>query len=219
MNYVIVQRFLKIEAIGTWGANNGTPTDPIRIAPYVTPSSDLTTRIEQRDTQCTADKDLIYRVGVGYWAMKLNPALYTPGLSYTVNFKFWATPSNVNVIRQNFIWDPLPELPRNDRHCIVYGTLNDVSGLPVSDENLVVEKYKNIVTLNEREAQYSVRTNSFGIWSIELPIGALVRLVFGNITKAIQVPDLSRAALGEIPDYQPAVHQRDKFGYPFPVGA
>ncbi len=73
-----------------------------------------------------------------------------------------------------------------------------------------------MVTLNERESQSTVQSDVFGLWSIELPINAIARVVFGNISKTFAVPDKSIAGLNELPEYQPAAAQHDSFGYPFP---
>lgn len=217
--YTIVQEFLKIEAVGTWGASNGTPFNPIRINAYVTASDNLGVNVESRDTINNNDAPFLYRVANGRWALKLCPELYQQGKSYTVGFRYWATPENVNVLRQTFIWSPVPSLPRNSDNCIVYGHLKDLAGLPVCDQILIVEKYKNLVTLNERETQSTVKTDAFGLWYIELPTSAVFRIVFGNLSKVIQVPFKTMSALSEIADYQPAPSLRDKFGYPFPTGA
>lgn len=215
-SYLIVQEFLRIEAIGTVGKGNGTPADPIRINAYVCPSDELDTNVESRDTDKPEDSNDLFKVSLGNWALRLNPGRYLPKKAYTATFRYWSTPNNVNVVRQNFVWDPIPDSPRVPGNCIVFGVLKDVSGLPVSGERLVVERYKNIVTLNNREMQSTVQTNSFGFWSIELPIGSIVRFVFGNISKAITVPDRMTVALNDVPDHQPESALHDAFGYPFP---
>jgi hypothetical protein len=214
--YRIAQEFLRIEAIGSRGARSGDPADPIDLEARVTLSNDIDKIVESRFMSKIQDKSRLYKHQVGLWIFELQPSLYERGKAYTIHWRYSMTPNNVNVVRKNFIWDPIVDTPRNPKNCIIYGLLCDMAGVPVSGERLVVERYKNFVTLNHRTAQNTVESNPFGLWSIELPQKEIVRVVFGNLSKVIQIPEKSRVALAEIADYQPEVKQKDKFGYPFP---
>ncbi len=216
--YRISQEFLRIEAIGSRGARSGDPADPLDLEARVTLSDDITKIIEQAFLREQDDKRL-YKIQTGTWIFELNPGLYEARKAYTVHFRYAMTPNNVNVVRKNLIWQPLNETPRSPENCIIYGLLSDVAGIPVSGQRLVVEQYDNFVTLNHRTAQNTVESDAFGLWSIELPRKAIARIVFGNLAKILQVPEKDRVALNEIADYQPAEKQKDRFGYPFPVGS
>lgn len=215
--YRIAQEFLRIEAIGSRGARSGDPADPVDLEARVTLSSDITKIIEQAFISQKEDAKRLYRLQTGTWIFELNPSFYERK-AYTLHFRYAMTPNNVNVVRKNFFWQPTPDLPRSTDNCIIYGLLSDAAGIPVSGQRLVVEQYDNYVTLNHRTAQNVVESDTFGLWSIELPRKAIARIVFGNLSKVFQVPEKDRVALAEVPNYQPAEKQKDKFGYPFPVG-
>jgi len=215
--YRIGQEFIKIEATGTRGAKHADPADPVWLNVRVTPSDDIEKVIESVIAGKDAESNKkLYKIQTGLWVFELTPGFYEVGKGYTCHFRFEMTPNNMNVVRKSFTWQPVPEQPHLPENCVIHGILQDVTGVPVSDQRLVIEQYKNFITLNHRTGQNTVTSDAFGNWMLELPRKALVRVVFGNITKVIEIPDKDRAALNEIPDFQPAASQRDKFGYPFP---
>lgn len=211
MIYRIVQEFLRIEAIGMRGSRHGDPADPVALQVRVTLSSDIATVMEEVEVGAQ-----LYKLQTGLWAFQLVPSRYQAGVAYTVHFRYEMTPGNLNVTRKNFVWAPVPAAPRLSGNCVVTGALFDVGGAPVPEQRLVVEQYQSIVTLNERTAMNTIVSDAFGNWFFEIPHGALVRFVFGNVTKIIKVPELAQAALSSIPEFQPTGVQTDKFGYPFP---
>lgn len=214
--YRIAQEFLRIEAIGSRGARSGDPADPVDLEARVTLSSDIHKVVEDVFLSRVRDKDRLYKLQTGTWIFEIDPRQYDVGKSYTLHWRYAMTPNNVNVVRKNFIWQPVNEKPRLESNCIIYGLLSDVAGVPVSGQRLVVEQYKNFVTLNHRTGQNTVESDAFGLWNIELPRKSIVRIVFGNLSKVIQIPEKDRVALAEIADFQPAEGQKDKYGYPFP---
>lgn len=214
--YRIAKDFLRIEALGTQGSRSSDPADPIELNCRVTESGDTSKIIEEGFSTKTEDKERVLRLQTGRWAFQLNPGLYESRKQYTLNFRYYMTPGNLSVDRANFTWDPVPLKPSLPENCVIFGTLVDLSGVPVVGERLVVERYRDMATLNEREAENVVTTNSFGLWAIELPRKALVRFVFGNLSKVVKVPDVDSAALSSVPEHQPAQGRVDKFGYPFP---
>lgn len=217
--YRIAQKFVRIEALGTRGARDGDPQDPTRLNCRTTFSDDTSKVVEDAYSNRPEDTSRIVRIQTGLWAFQLNPACYQPGSKYTLHFRYEMTPGNGNVVRKDFTWLPVEETPSLPANCIVYGTLVDVTGTPVSDARLIVERYSNLATLNHREAENAIATDAFGVWSIELPRKALARFVLGNLSKVVQVPDAPRSALSDIPEFNASSSAIvDKFGYPYPVG-
>jgi len=215
--YRVAQKFLKIEAVGTLGAAHGDPADPLRIDVRVTPWNDLTKIIEEAWSDRQADKKRIWKIQTGLWIFQLDPRFYETGKKYVIHFRYEMTPTNLNVVRQDFVWQPVVEFPRESSNCVIRGILTDITGAPVSGQRLVVETYKDYVTLNNRTGQNTVTTDAFGNWAIELPKDSLARFVFGNISQTVKIPtDVANAQLSSLPAYQLGDIAKDMFGYPFP---
>jgi hypothetical protein len=209
--YRIPQEFIRIEALNTRGANQQDAADPIWLNVRTTFRDDVNTEVE---SVLAGQSDQVWKVQTGLWLFQLTPGKYEAGKAYTAHFRFEMTPGNLNVARKNFVWQPIPDQPHDPDKCIIFGTLMDVAGVPVAEQKLIIEQYSNFITLNHRLAQNTIYSDSFGLWQLELPKNAIVRVVFGDLARVIKVPDQARVALGEIPDYQPESEQRDKYGYP-----
>lgn len=218
LDYLVVQRFVAIEALGTRGARHGDPADPLDLQVVVTRADDISDVFEnviaKRET-----RSKLWRAACGKWVFRLDPRLYQDGASYTVHFKFAMTPNNTNVARQSFKWAAPMEEPTVPGTCLVYGGLRDMLGLPESGGRFAVETYKDFVTLNQRTGIEDVVADIFGNWSIALPKGELVRLVFGDDIVLARVPaDRDTADYVSLVRYQPNELLRlDRFGYPVPA--
>jgi hypothetical protein len=215
MVYRVSHRFVRLEALGTFGTNGryNDPADPIALEVRVTPADDIDTTVELA-TMGTPKKP--FRLATGIWAYDLTEGYYQTGKKYTVHFRYSMTPSAVKVDRYDFVWNPVPSQPREATGCIVHGVVAGVEGNPKPDIRIVVEKYKNFVTLNHREGTFEVVTDVFGNWFAEVPRGTILRFVYNEMSKTITVPDLPRVALSDAPAYQPADGNKDKYGYPLP---
>lgn len=214
--YRLVQQFLRLEALGMRGARHGDPADPLKLQVVVSDADDLDVIVEQV-IHGPSTEDKIWRLTTGRWAFQLDPGLYQSGKAYSARWRFEMTPGNVNVARQNFTWRPVPALPHDEGSCVIFGTMTDIAKMPVADARLVVEQYDDVITRSKRVGTVDVTTDAFGLWHLELPRKSLVRFVFGNLSKVIQVPELARAALHQLPDYQPMdILRVDRFGYPIP---
>ena len=213
--YCIPQEFIRIAALDTRGTTQSDPSDPNWL-------NVRTTLFNNTD----AIEDIVYspsckqirKVQTGLWLFYPNCGMYTTGQQYVCNWRFAMTPGNLNVARKNFTWNPIPEWPRNPEHCIVYGMLSDAAGVPVAGQAIVIEKYNNYVTLNNKTGENRVISDTFGYWQLEMPQNSIVRIVFGDLIKVISVPEINRAALSDIKEYQPRKEQVDTFGYPYPRG-
>jgi hypothetical protein len=220
IKYTLAQQFLRVEAIGNYGAAQrelrggarDVPADPCALNLRLVRAADDTVI----DDITMGSTDRLYRINTGTWAYRLPLLLLQPGYKYIANFRFEMIPGALNVLRQEFTWQPVPQVPHESGNAIIYGLIEDTLGLPVANGELLVETYKDLATLNERTSQSTVRTDAFGLWWLEAPQGAKLRFVFGDISKVVEVPAQAQVALGEIAAYQPAGAQRDKFGYPFP---
>ena len=217
LDYLVVQQFISLEALGMRGARHGDPADPLALTVAVTRSDNIKDVIEtviaRKDT-----RDRLWRASTGKWAFKLDPRLYQDGAQYTVHFKFAMTPNNTNVVRQSFTWAAPMEAPHKSSHCLVYGSLQDMLGLPESDGRFVVETYSDFITLNQRTGLSDVVADIFGNWYVELKKGELVRFVFGEGATLVRVPeDKITAEYLSLKRYQPEdLVRRDRFGYPAP---
>ncbi len=213
MPYRVAQDFLRIEAVSTQGAQSATPADPIALVVTVVDSvMDMVLETVQ-----VTDTPRLWRTAVGRWIFELNPALLTPGKTYTVTFTYSMHPGTSAVVRQNVAWQPIPLVPHDAGFCVLTGTLLDIQGLPLSNQTLVIEQYDDIVTLTRRTRQATVRTDAFGLWFIELPHDAIVRVVFNDVTKVIRIPRIATTALGSVPSLQlKSLVRVDRFGYPLP---
>jgi hypothetical protein len=218
LDYLVVQQFVKIEALGTQGARHGDPADPLYLQVVVTRSDDITDIFEnviaRRDT-----RQKLWRAACGKWVFRLDPRLYQDGASYTVHFKFAMTPNNTNVVRQSFVWAAPMESAHAPDQCLIYGSLKDLQGLPESGGRFVAETYSDIVTLNQRTGLEDVVADIFGNWYVALPKGQLVRFVFGEGAVLVRVPaDKDAAEYLTLPRHQPAdLVRHDRFGYPTPT--
>jgi hypothetical protein len=213
MVYRITQKFIRIEAVATRGQSQQDAADPIYLNVCTVRNSDKSI-VENYVAGSSVPQ--IFRVETGTWAFDLNPNLYQKGQSYTCLFKYNMTPNNENVVHQPFIWNPLPSAPREQTNCIVYGLMTDIARNPLPGRTIVLEEYKNFVTLNNRIHQNTLITDAFGYWMLEMPQGAIARSIVGDLIKVFQVPIAETAALREIPVYQPAATQTDTYGYPMP---
>jgi len=218
LDYIIVQQFLTIEALGMRGARHGDPADPLYLQVVVTAADDITnifeTVIAKRET-----RQRLWRAACGKWAFRLDPQFYQDGKAYTVHFKFAMTPNNTNVVRQSFVWVAPTEQSSMPDHCLVYGSMKDMLGLPESGGRFVAETYQDFVTLNQRTGLEDVVADIFGNWTISLPKGQLVRLVFGEGAVLVRVPaDKDAAEYLSLQRYQPQdIVRHDRFGYPTPA--
>lgn len=218
VDYVVTQEFIRIEAIGMHGARHSDPADPAFLRVYVTAAEDINDVYEDIIAG-PGTTDALWRLRTGKWALRLTPGYYSEGRSYTVHWRFQMTPGNDNVTRTTFTWKPIAEEPREETGCIVYGRLVDIAGAPMADARLIVERYKDSLTLTHRLGLFDLYTDSFGYWWVELERGGIYRLVFGEVAKTIQVPEQRRVSLSEIGELQleaPGA-RLDKFGYPIPT--
>ena len=215
--YRIAQRFVKIEAVGSPDARSGEPADPLQLQVAVTPSDNINRVIESVNAE-PSTRQRLWRASPGHWVFEINPALYQPGLSYTVHYRFAMTPNATAVARQSFTWEPVPEQAHDSSLLVVHGILQNGQNLPISGGGFVVEQYIDVVTLSRRTSAVDVSSDAFGNWYVELPRGALTRFVFGTEIDIRRLPTaVARVAYSELQAYQPAeVVRKDKYGYPFP---
>jgi hypothetical protein len=217
MSYIISRMFHKIQAVATVGTRFGDPVDPVAIEVVLTSGTDnLDHRIEQFQTPC--DTKRLWRVRNGQWAFQLEPSLLQPGRPYTLRWRYQMTPGNINVAHDSFIWQPVPELPREPDKTIIYGLMVDVLGMPMSGQRLVMETYRDFSTLMFRVGQAELVSDVFGHWFVEVPKGRLFRFVANEISQIVQSSRAkARTSLSELPSFQPKdVVRRDRFGYPAP---
>jgi hypothetical protein len=227
MMYRATQEFMRIEAIGPRTEVNADPADPIWLHVRVTPADDLTTEIESALMQGAPPNGVVvtdatkfpYRLATGLWAFDLNPILYEVGKAYTIHWRHSTQPQVMAVTRSNFVWQPLPQLPRLPGYCVLHGVLTRVGGVPVPGARIIIEEYKDFVTLTHRLGSLTVSTDAFGAWWVEVPHKSVQRIIFGENIRTVVVPELSRAALKDVKEYQPDEDvYKDSFGYPMPGG-
>jgi hypothetical protein len=214
--YRLAQRFLRIEAIGTQGARHGDPADPIVLQVVVTPADDLTTVTETLIAGPNT-RNRLWRQGTGVWIFELDPGKYQAGRQYSCQFRFAMTPQNLNLVRQNFVWSPVPVQAHSPELCVLYGELKAMNGIPEPDGRVVVETYTDYATLNERTGLVDLTPDGFGLWYVELPRGSLARIISGDSIKLVQIPDQASALVSDLPGWQPASLEVDRFGYPRPA--
>lgn len=211
--YRLVQEFLRIEAVGQRGSRHGDPADPtkLRVEVWDDANKTLVEAVENRESR-------LWKLVTGRWAFDLDEALLEPSKAYTVKWIYETINGSPNYARQAFVWRAVPTAAHTKEDCVITGALRDIQGLPVNDARLIVEQYRDIVTLTTRTQQQTVTTDVFGNWWIELPKGALVRFVFGDVSKIIRIPrDRDTIALSAVPELQVAKMIRtDAFGYPVP---
>jgi hypothetical protein len=215
--YRLVQRFLRVEAVGMRGAEHGDLADPLVLAVKLTTADDLETTLDEAD-MATAGQTRLKRLRCGVWAFDLDPVRLQPGKSYSLRWRFGATPQNINVVRSQFVWNPLPPVPSDPNQVVIYGTLADATGQPVPGARLVIEEFSDYATLSHRLSSSDIISDAFGNWHVELPKRALRRFILGEVSKIIRVPDDKvRASLSELPSFQPKdIVRVDRYGYPVP---
>lgn len=221
MKHILVQEFLRIEAVGSQvgtvqinsrGGGRDQRADPVALNVVLTDDADPARELDNLTLSNHLSR--LYRVVTGVWAYEVPSALLQPAHQYTVRFRYQMAAGALNVVRQSFQWDLQP-VARNGG-CILHGVLTDVQGLPVANQKLVVEQYADMATLNHRTSTQTVHTDPFGLWWIELPKAALVRVVFGDVSKVIVVPNTDAVALKDVPPAQLEGIRTDPFGYPMP---
>ncbi|MFA6132550.1 MAG: hypothetical protein WC869_00885 [Phycisphaerae bacterium] len=218
LDYLVVQQFLAIEALGMQGARHGDPADPLFLQVAVTHADDIKNVVEtviaRRDT-----RQKLWRAACGKWAFRIDPRLYQDGITYTVHFKFSMTPNNTNVVRQSFVWAAPMAKASMPGQCLVYGGMKDMLGLPESGGRFVAETYLDFITLNQRTGLEDIVADIFGNWYVSLPKGQLVRLVFGEGATLVKIPaDRDTADYLSLERFQPQdLVRRDRFGYPTPT--
>lgn len=217
VSYRIAQDFLKIEAIGMRGARHGDPSDPTYLRVYVTAADDIND-IYEDVTMGPATAHKLWRAKTGTWVFELDPGVYQAGRRYTAQFRIQMTPGNDNVVRSSFTWNPLPEMPHDDNNTVVFGLLADFIGVPVANERIVVEQYRDFVALTRRTGLAEISSDAFGYWWVEVPRKALCRFVLGEQARVVLTPDQDRVSLSALPEWQPDVvgARLDSFGYPLP---
>jgi hypothetical protein len=198
--------------------------DPIWLHVRVTPSDDLQTEMESALMQGTDPHGVVvtelskfpYRLFTGTWGYDLDPMVYQPGKSYTIHWRYSVQPNVMAVVRSTFVWQPVPQLPREVDGCILSGVLSRGGGVPVPGARITIEEFKDFVTLNHRVGSVDVTTDAFGAWWVELPRNSIQRVIFGEQIRTIRLPDVAAIALKDAPDYQPLDGRKDAFGYPMP---
>ena len=212
-DYRLTQEFLAIEAVGSRGSRTADPRDPVALeVDIVDDALNVVIEVLRRD-----DPTRLWRVVVGRWAVHLNPDVLLAGKTYTARFRYEMATGVENVVRQSFVWQPTPAGAHDPGYCQLSGALRDLQGNPLGFSSLVVEEYEDIITLTRRTRQMTVQTDAFGLWYVDVPHDAMVRVVFGDVIKIVRVPPLPAAALRDLPALQPAQLVRtDVFGYPFP---
>jgi hypothetical protein len=215
--YRLVQRFLRIEALGMRGAEHGDLADPLVLVVKLTTADDLDTTLDEA-SMVTAGQTRLKRLRCGVWAFDLDPAKLQPGKSYSLRWRFGMTPENVNVVRSQFVWNPLPPVPSDPNQVVVHGTLADATGQPVPGARLVIEEFSDYATLSHRLSSSDIISDAFGNWHVELPKLALRRFILGEVSKIVRVPeDKVRVSLAELPSFQPKdIVRVDRYGYPVP---
>lgn len=225
MRYRASQEFMRIEAIGPLNNAHADPMDPIWLHVRVTPADDLNTEIESAIMRGVAPNGVVvtdvakfpYRLSTGLWAFDLDPMRYQPNKAYTLHWRYSVQPGVMAVIRSNFVWQPVPQTPREADGCILYGTMSRGSGVPVPGARIVIEQFRDFVTLNHRVGSLDVMTDAFGAWWVEVPRNTIQRVIFGDQIRTVRIPDLASISLASASEYQPDIDGRkDAFGYPMP---
>ena len=215
--YRITHKFVRLEALGAYGINGrvNDPADPLALEVRITPSDDISDVVESGSFGGYS-QNKPFRLTTGLWAFDLTPELYEDGRQYTVHFRYEMTPENLKVDRHNFVWNKPLVMPTLDDHCVVHGTVLGINKAPMPSVAVILEQYKDYVTLNHRTGSLDLTTDAFGNWHVELPHNELYRALVGNYTKVFKVPVQHRLALKDASDFQPADVRKDKYGYPLP---
>jgi hypothetical protein len=218
--------FLRIEALGPFGPSGRSDlADPLKLEVRVTRADDLEDIIESGSTEglsttgggIVQDPKKPFRLVTGVWAFDLDETKYLDNQQYVIHFRYEMTPGNLKVDRVQFTHRAVPVRARESDGCIVTGVVLDTLRRPLSEVSIILETYRDFITLSHRTATAEVRTDAFGSWWVELKQGQLIRFVLGELAKVIVVPDdPGRVSLSQIPDWQPADVRKDKFGYPYP---
>jgi len=226
MPYRTSQEFIRIEAIGSRNEIQSDRADPVWLHVRVTPADDLSNEIESALMQganpngvnVTEQAKYPYRIATGIWGYDLDEQLYEYGKSYVIHWRFAMQPQVMSVVRSPFIWQPVPQVPRDSSNCILTGVMSRVGGIPMSGARIIIEQFKDFVTLTHRLGSFEVTTDAFGNWWVEVPRGSLQRVIFGEQIRTIKIPDVSRISLKDVVEYQPGDGRKDTFGYPYPDG-
>jgi hypothetical protein len=189
----------------------------------VTPAEDYTEELESfllegvdpHGVTVTSTKKP-FRLFTGTWAVELNPDLYQSGRQYVIHWRHAMQPKVLAVQRTNFVWQPIPKEPRSDG-CVMYGTVTR-NRVPVADAHLVVEEYRDYLTLTRRLSQIDISTDAFGNWWVEVPRNSIQRFVFNEESVAVFVPDDSCASLSSARRWTALDVPKDAYGYPIPGG-
>lgn len=220
LRYRATQDFYRIEALVT--ARND-PADPLWLNVRITPADDLTNEIESalvdgaqpHGVVVTQNSRHPYRLFTGTWAYDIDQALYEVGKQYTIHWRFSMQPDVLNVVRTNFVWQPVPNTPREPTGCILSGVVTR-NRVPVAGARVIVEEYKNFLTLNHRLTTVDVTTDAFGYWWIEVARGSVQRLILGEMIEAIKIPDQPCISMADAPRWSADDLPKDQFGYPVP---
>jgi hypothetical protein len=217
------QDFTRTEAIGPRNAVVADPADPLWL--HVRTTDDTGAEVESAMLPNTPTYGNVvtqlskypYKLFTGTWAYELTPQLYLPNKQYTIHWRYALIPQVMAVVRNNFTWQALPQMPREVDGCVLYGCLSRVGGSPITNARVVIEQYKDFVTLNHRLGSVEVSTDAFGNWWLEVPRNSIQRVIFGETIRTVKIPEVERIALKDCKDYQPDVDGRkDSFGYPMP---
>jgi hypothetical protein len=214
MKYTLVQRFYKVEAVGTPDARSGELCDPIGVQIAVTPSDNSQSVIETH----TGPDDTLYELSRGVIGYDLDEALYQDGKSYTAHYRFTVIPGVVRVVRQTFLWNSVKSSPRDPANVLVTGRFTTMQGIPRSFEDFTVELYKDTITLTSRVSIAPVTTDAFGNWCVELPANSIVRFVLDSGPVLKKTGEAGTCSdFDDISTYSGTDDRRiDAYGYPLP---
>ena len=209
----VSHEFLKIEAVDTkypiGPSGRGDLADPVWLEVRVTKAWSVNEIIESSSINGLSVFDAgtnvpnpkkPFRLTTGIWSYDLTPELYEDGKEYVVHWRFMMTPGNLKVLRDNFTYHAIPYRARDPDGCIILGTVTNSFRLPQPNSVIVMEHYRDYLTLSHRISTGEIRTDAFGDWSVELKQGMLVRFMLGDIAKVIRVPmESGRVPLSKIP--------------------
>jgi len=242
MRYRIAKRFARVEAMGNFGPNGRVNdlADPGTVMVQITDAEDVTNVIETGFTVLPSSNMEVspvgwvlvsppilasipgasanppYRAATGIWTYDLTPARYQVGKHYSASWRYEMSPGNIKVDHFPFVWNPPPALPRDKANCVVNDSWIDMIGVPQNLKQIAVEFYvNNFAPANRRDVVY-VQADIFGNWYIEVPRGAMLRFIIGELIRYIIVPDVYIVVLSSLPDVQPKDVRKDSFGYPLP---
>lgn len=220
LRYRLTQEFNRIEAVNTQRID---PADPLWLHVRVTPADDLYTEIESALLPNVNPNGVVvtelakhpYRLFTGTWAYDITSGLYEAGKQYTVHWRFAMQPNVLNVVRNNFIWQPIPFQAHEPDGCIVHGVISR-NRVPIGGARLIIERYRNFATLHQRISSIDVTTDAFGYWWAELQQGTVQRFVLNDMSYTKRVPAEPCASFDQLPDWQVDDVPKDSFGYPLP---